>query len=74
MKLLKLNQEGIAHWLVPALVMAIVGVVGVRVLTATHAAAPSSVTTSNASKPVSYTHLDVYKRQPLFHLKASLIF
>ncbi|HUD06442.1 MAG TPA: hypothetical protein VMR34_01000 [Candidatus Saccharimonadales bacterium] len=51
MKLLKLNQEGIAHWLVPALVMAIVGVVGVRVLTATHAAAPSSVTTSNASKP-----------------------
>lgn len=45
MKIYKLNQAGISHFLVPALIVAIVALVGVRVMTASHA----DSNTSNAT-------------------------
>ena len=39
-KLTKLGQKGHAHWLVPAFVLVVVSVVGVRILSAGHAAIP----------------------------------
>ncbi|HUD06450.1 MAG TPA: hypothetical protein VMR34_01040 [Candidatus Saccharimonadales bacterium] len=58
MKLIKLNQAGIAHWLVPALVVAIIGVVGVRVLTATHAATPAIANNSSSTGPLLFTTIN----------------
>ncbi len=51
MKLLKLNEDGIAHWLFGALVVALVAAVGVRALIGSHAATPSSVESSTNKTP-----------------------
>lgn len=56
MNLIKLNQKGVAHWLVGALVVAIVAVIGVKVLTASHAQSNPSVagvTVAYSTKSVS---------------------
>ncbi len=44
MKLIKLNDQGFAHYLLPALVIVLIAAVGIRVMTASHAATPSSIT------------------------------
>ncbi|HUD06933.1 MAG TPA: hypothetical protein VMR34_03540 [Candidatus Saccharimonadales bacterium] len=48
MKLMKLNEKGIAHYLVAAVTVLAVAAVGTYVLTQTHAETPSSVESSQA--------------------------
>ncbi|HEY5442868.1 MAG TPA: sialidase family protein [Candidatus Saccharimonadales bacterium] len=47
----KLNQTGFAHWILPVLVMAVVALIGVKVLTGSHAdqVTPSTTATANTN-------------------------
>jgi len=60
MRLHKLNQEGISHYLVPALVVAIVALVGVKVLAGSHADSPTAVTSSTTTTPASNKYADFF--------------
>src|ERR1035438_2004867 len=40
MKLLKRNELGMTHWLLPLVVVVVIVLIGVRVMMSTHAAAP----------------------------------
>jgi hypothetical protein len=44
----KLNQHGIAHWILPLVVVAVIAVIGVVVLKGSHADAPVITNTSSA--------------------------
>jgi hypothetical protein len=48
MKTKKMNQEGITHYLLPVLFVLIIAVIGVRLLTASHAATPADITAASS--------------------------
>lgn len=49
MKFHRLNQTGLAHYILPALVVVAIGLIGVRVLTASHADSPTVKITNTSS-------------------------
>ncbi|HUD06634.1 MAG TPA: hypothetical protein VMR34_01990 [Candidatus Saccharimonadales bacterium] len=51
MKLIKLDQKGVTHYLVAAVAVLAIAAVGTYVMTQTHAATPSSVTTTASNAP-----------------------
>lgn len=59
MKIRKLNQAGMSHYLLPVLVMALVAVVGIRVLSGSHADTPTTLTLSASVDASSSTSKNV---------------
>lgn len=51
MKFLKLDQKGISHYIVPAVFVIIIGVIGIRVLTVSHADTSMGIIEHTANKP-----------------------
>src|ERR1700722_6819726 len=52
MKLFKLNERGVAHYLVGILVVAFIGAAGTYVITNSHAATPNSVELTQTTSSV----------------------
>lgn len=63
MKIYKLNQYGVAHYLVPAMVMLLVAVVGVRVITNSHAQTPPTNFVTNTANTGTSTNVAVLGAQ-----------
>lgn len=60
MKIHRLNQAGFSHYLLPVLVVVIVGLIGARVITASHAAGPTTLTfTPAAATPTTSRHVAI---------------